>query len=83
MAINLPHKFTPRPYQLPVLRALDNGARRVVAVWHRRAGKEKTFLNYTVAASSDRVGSYYYFFPTFTQAKRHRHHPDDGGERSH
>lgn len=70
MAINLPHKFRPRPYQLPVLRALDNGAKRVVAVWHRRAGKEKTFINYTAAATSDRVGSYYYFFPTFAQAKR-------------
>jgi phage terminase large subunit len=58
MEISLPYKFRPRPYQLPVLRALDNGAKRVVAVWHRRAGKEKTFLNYTAAATIDRVGSY-------------------------
>lgn len=70
MAISLPHRFTPRPYQLPVLRALDNGAKRVVAVWHRRSGKEKTFINYTACATADRIGSYYYFFPTYKQAKK-------------
>ena len=69
--INLPHNFKPRPYQIPVLRALDGGAKRVVAVWHRRAGKEKTFINYTaMAAACDRVGTYFYLFPTYTQAKK-------------
>lgn len=68
--IVVPYRYTPRSYQLPVLRALDGGIKRIVAVWHRRAGKEKTFLNYTVAAMLDRVGAYYYLFPAFTQAKR-------------
>lgn len=68
--ISLPHNFDPRFYQLPILRALDNGAKRAVAVWHRRAGKEKTFVNYTAAASADRVGTYYYLFPTFKQARK-------------
>lgn len=39
-------------------------------MWHRRAGKEKTFINYTAKKTAQRVGSYYYFFPTFKQAKR-------------
>lgn len=68
--ISLPHNFTPRPYQLPVLRALDNGATRVVAVWHRRSGKEKTFLNYTAKSAFNRVGTYFYLFPTYKQAKK-------------
>jgi len=68
--LEVPYKYSPRPYQLPALQALDSGVRRVIAIWHRRAGKEKTFLNYTVAAMLDRVGAYYYLFPTFTQAKR-------------
>ena len=68
--VEVPHRFSPRPYQLPALQALDSGVKRVIAIWHRRAGKEKTFLNYTVAAMLDRVGAYYYLFPTFTQAKR-------------
>lgn len=69
--VTLPYNFTPRRYQLPVLRALDGGAKRVVSVWHRRAGKEKTFINYTAAtAACDRVGTYFYLFPTYTQAKK-------------
>ena len=68
--ITIPYKFNPRPYQLPALEALDGGCKRVVAIWHRRSGKEKTFVNYTVKAMFERVGSYFYIFPTFTQAKK-------------
>ena len=60
----------PRPYQLPVLQALDRGAKRVVMVWHRRAGKAKVCLNHTIKSMVQRVGTYYYFFPTYAQAKK-------------
>ncbi len=69
-SITIPYNFTPRHYQLPVLRALDNGATRAVAVWHRRAGKEKTFVNFTAKRAMQRVGTYYYAMPTYTQGKR-------------
>lgn len=68
--ILLPHKFKPRFYQIPILRALDRGATRAVAVWHRRSGKEKTFLNYTAKKTAERVGTYFYLFPTYKQAKK-------------
>jgi len=68
--IRLPYKFSPREYQLPVLRALDSGIKRVVWVAHRRAGKDKNFLNYTAKAMYERVGAYYYIFPTYKQAKK-------------
>lgn len=68
--VRLPHRFEPRDYQLPILRALDNGASRAVAVWHRRAGKEKTFINYTAKKTVERVGTYFYLFPTYKQAKK-------------
>jgi phage terminase large subunit len=68
--IRLPHNFTPRHYQFPVLQALDRGAKRAVAVWHRRSGKEKTFVNFTAKSAFDRVGAYFYAFPTYTQGKR-------------
>lgn len=35
VALPLPHEFTPRDYQLPVLKALDGGINRAVCVWHR------------------------------------------------
>jgi phage terminase large subunit len=68
--LTIPYNFNPRPYQLPVLKALDSGIKRVVAVWHRRAGKEKTFINYVAKACFQRVGTYFYLFPTYTQAKK-------------
>jgi hypothetical protein len=68
--ITLPYRYEPRRYQLPVLRALDAGATRAVAVWHRRSGKEKTFVNFTAKRACQRVGTYFYLFPTYTQAKK-------------
>jgi hypothetical protein len=46
--LSLQYNYTPRGYQLPVLHALDTGKKRAVLVWHRRSGKDKTMLNYTI-----------------------------------
>ena len=66
----LPHNFEPRDYQLPFLAAMDNGCKRGVGVWHRRAGKEKTFINMTAKRMYQRVGTYYYYFPTQTMGRK-------------
>jgi len=68
--IRIPHNYTPRDYQLPLLEALDGGIKRAVGVWHRRAGKDKTALNYMIKRMMQRVGVYYYFLPTYSQAKK-------------
>lgn len=68
--VQIPHKFNPRPYQLPFLKALDRGIKRFVLVWHRRAGKDKTVMNGLVKKMLERVGTYYYFLPTYNQAKK-------------
>lgn len=68
--IQIPHRYQPRPYQLPILKALDSGIKRAVAVWHRRSGKEKTFINYVARCAFQRVGTYYYLFPTYAQSKK-------------
>jgi len=63
--------FVPRPYQLDFLRAMDNGLKRAVLVWHRRAGKEIACFNWLVKqAYWHRVGTYVYFFPTSTLGRR-------------
>lgn len=63
--------FEPRPYQLPFLKAMDEGCRRGVLVWHRRAGKEITCFNWLIKqAFWHRVGTYVYFFPTTGLGKR-------------
>jgi phage terminase large subunit len=68
--ITLPYNFKPRSYQLDTLSAMDSGIKRAVEVWHRRAGKDKTFLNYTIKKMYERIGTYYHLFPTYAQGKK-------------
>lgn len=70
MQIPIPHKYSPREYQLPLLRAMDNGIKRAVIVWHRRSGKDKTCFNYMIKRACERVGTYFYFLPEYTQARK-------------
>ena len=71
---NLEFQYTPRNYQRPLVEYIFEGGtsgKRAVVVWHRRAGKDITLLNVlTTAALFDRVGVYYYFFPTYGQGKK-------------
>lgn len=67
--IKLPFNFVPRDYQMPLCEAIDSGIKRAVAVWHRRAGKDKTLINIMVKEMFGRVGTYFYFFPTFKQGR--------------
>ena len=64
------NSFSPRPYQIPVLRALDEGYKRVLAIMPRRAGKDITALNYVIRQMYEKPGVYYYIFPTYSQAKK-------------
>src|SRR6185369_13944378 len=68
--IDLPYCFTPRHYQIPVFVAREQGKKRLMLVWHRRAGKEKSLINLVAGEMLDRVGTYFYFFPTYAQAKK-------------
>lgn len=68
--LTIPFNFTPRVYQLNLMRALDSGYNRAVTVWHRRAGKDKTLFNIIIKKALERVGIYYYFFPEFAQGRR-------------
>ena len=68
--IILPYRYEPRWYQLPVFKTIDNGIKRAVCVWHRRAGKDKTLLNIVIKQAFTRVGSYFYLFPKYTQARK-------------
>lgn len=68
--ITIPHNFTPRDYQLPLYRAMDSGYTRALTVWHRRAGKDKSLWNLIIKKAFDRVGVYYYFFPTYSQGRK-------------
>lgn len=70
MEVRLPHRFDPRPYQLPFLEAWDRGVLRLVNVWHRRSGKDKTAFANLPKKMFERVGAYFYFAPTYKQGKK-------------
>jgi phage terminase large subunit len=68
--MQIPFNFKPRDYQLPLLQAIDSGYKRLLCVWHRRAGKDKTLINIVAKKMFEKVGAYYYFFPTYNQGKK-------------
>jgi hypothetical protein len=71
MTLTLPHRFKPRHYQSAVMRALVDGTtKRAVCVWHRRAGKDKTFLNIVAIKAMQVMGNYAYYFPTATLGRK-------------
>lgn len=62
--------FLPRKYQILILKAKDDGFKRIIHFWHRRAGKDLVDLNIMIGAMVEEVGNYYYFLPTYSQAKK-------------
>ena len=70
MTIKIPFNYEPRPYQLQLLQAIDSGIKRAVAVWHRRSGKDKTCINIIAKKMMERVGIYFYVFPTYNQGRK-------------
>ena len=49
---------------------MDSGGKRAVAVWHRRAGKDSTALNYTACEAIEKPGVYWHMLPTQRQARK-------------
>jgi hypothetical protein len=64
-------KFTLRPYQLPILTAIENkGYRRVVAIMPRRAGKDMTAWFLAIRSCLRKPIVCFYIFPTYAQGKK-------------
>jgi hypothetical protein len=59
-----------RSYQRESVAARQRGIKRFVEVWHRRAGKDRTWAAITCMEALQRRGVYYHFLPTLGQAKR-------------
>lgn len=66
----MPNEWDCLDHQKDLWNYLDNGGKRAVAVWHRRAGKDSTALNYTATESIENVGVYWHMLPTQTQARK-------------
>lgn len=65
--ITIPYDYIPRSYQLNYL---SSDKRFKILVVHRRGGKSKTALNEQIRKCLEKKGIYYYFLPTYRQAKQ-------------
>lgn len=68
--ISLPHNYAPRSYQIPFLKKWDEGCNRLMLIGHRRMGKDKTIFAQMPKKMMERVGTYFYFLPTYNQARK-------------
>jgi len=69
--IQLPaNGWRPRAHQQRLWDYLENGGKRAVAVWHRRAGKDDVALHRTAVAAFERVGTYWHMLPEAAQARK-------------
>lgn len=81
--IEIPYKFQPRAYQQPIWDALKSGKKRVVACWHRGAGKDLFALNFLIWKAVQTPGVYLHCFPKYNQGKKaiwNSVHSTDEGE---
>ncbi len=68
--VTIPNEWQPLAHQLELVRAFEGGTKRMVACWHRRAGKDSTALNLTATAAMQRVGVYWHMAPTQRQVRK-------------
>lgn len=69
--IRLPHKFTPRTYQLGALQAVFiDGKRHLYLIQHRRSGKDKLTIQIVIGYLMQRVGLGFYLYPHAVQARK-------------
>lgn len=66
----MPNDFSARWYQSNLWRFIQNGGKRAICVWHRRAGKDLTCTHLTATLSMERPGLYWHLFPTYAQGKK-------------
>lgn len=68
--IDVPYNYVPYDHQLELYDWITPERRRALIVWHRRSGKDKTCFSIMAKEAYNRVGSYYYVFPEYGQAKK-------------
>lgn len=67
----LPHNgWLPRAHQMPLWRYLQNGGKRALAVWHRRAGKDEVALHHAAVSMIKRPGGYWHMLPEYAQGRK-------------
>jgi len=68
--IQLEDLYQPRSYQKALFNAIENdGYRRALLVWPRRAGKDITVWHFILRQAIKKIGTYAYCLPTYSQCR--------------
>ena len=62
--------WEPRQHQRNIWQYLENGGKRAVAIWHRRAGKDEVCLQHAATSAFKRIGNYWHCLPEFKQGHK-------------
>ena len=68
--IRIPNNWAPRRYQRNVWRYLEQGGKRAICIWHRRAGKDEVCLHWAAASMIDRPSTYWHMLPAYSQGRK-------------
>lgn len=65
------NSFKPREYQREVVNAIEkDGFKKVLLIFHRRAGKDVVSFNIMIRQALQKVGLYLYCLPTYNQGRK-------------
>ena len=69
-SVRLPNNWNPREYQVEPWVYLQEGGKRLVAVCHRRWGKDDVALHSTAIKAMEKPATYWHMLPKATQARK-------------
>jgi len=69
--IHVPAKsWWPRDHQMALWSFLQDGGKRAIAIWHRRAGKDEIAMHHTAVQMLKRPGNYWHALPEFAMCRK-------------
>ena len=68
--IRIPNNWGPRSYQMNVWRYLEQGGKRAICIWHRRAGKDEVCLHWAASSMIDKPATYWHMLPAYSQGRK-------------
>lgn len=68
--VTLPNNWRPRAHQRKVWDYFEQGGKRAILFWHRRAGKDDVALHHTATQAMQHVGNYWHMLPEQAQARK-------------
>lgn len=64
------NNWRPRKHQENLWRYLEQGGKRAMAIWHRRAGKDEMCLHHAAVSAVKRPGNYWHCLPEYNQGRK-------------